>query len=906
MNRIYKTVWNKARHCYVTVSELAKSQTKGCGTRSLLVAAVVLSGLGISAPVSATNYYGIADGEHWVLEVSADGTVVKGSDNATTREQVAEGTQVATGDYLMGNWRSWQSAEDVTDGRVTFNGGEVKRIWGGFSGYVSESNASGSGNSGTGVVSGNQVTFNAGKSQYIYGGASNRGIVSGNSVELNGGEIKQAVFGGVSDWKDATGNQVTVKDATITEGTQHYVYNGSIFGVYGGYSANDSADENQVTIKGGQFNAPVYGGYTGGDNTSHANGNTVEMTGGEAVDSYIDSGLSGGPVGSIYGGYAQGGSADGNKVTISGNAVTGEVTGGYAAYKGQSSVRTADGNQVTVSGSAKVNGDILGGYTSGLLAGSHANNNIVTVSGNASAGNNADSVSIRGGVSGNSDAGKNQIIIQTENAGETVSVSANRFLEITAGEAGRPESGDHRGAATENTISIAGDVFVGVTGESGYSASIIAGRSDSGDAKDNQITVGINKGDGLGIGKVNDPSSGTPYTMVAGKGRGEVSGNAIEITKGKVYVDDMIAGYSHSQYGATGDVENNHVVISGTDTEVKVNTIYGGRSERDTGHALTDLLVQNNSVTITDSTVDGGVHGGRAVSHAVQNNTVTITGAKLTNANLAYGGSFLMSGGGIIGGFTKYGDAAENTVNISNTTIGGDAALIGGAYSEGDSETVTVVTHNTVTLDKVTSTGTLAVVGAASSEGAVGGDMADMGNQVSITDSTVASVIGGLSKNGDAKNNMVTIVGGTVTGEPITIGSSIVVPGAVYGGKSNNAAATANTVKISGAASVDATVIGGSAMNATDNTVEISGTGTFVGKDVFGGYSQSGGATGNAVTVQANAKATNITGGYSDGSGTVAGNTVTISGGTAVKVRGGQSRSGVVNGNTVEVSGGTV
>ena len=35
MNKIYKVIWSKAKHCYVVASELAKNHTKGCGKRSL-------------------------------------------------------------------------------------------------------------------------------------------------------------------------------------------------------------------------------------------------------------------------------------------------------------------------------------------------------------------------------------------------------------------------------------------------------------------------------------------------------------------------------------------------------------------------------------------------------------------------------------------------------------------------------------------------------------------------------------------------------------------------------------------------------------------------------------------------------------------------------------------------------
>ncbi len=42
MNKIYKVIWNKAKHCYVVASELAKRNTKGSGARSLGRAAVTL------------------------------------------------------------------------------------------------------------------------------------------------------------------------------------------------------------------------------------------------------------------------------------------------------------------------------------------------------------------------------------------------------------------------------------------------------------------------------------------------------------------------------------------------------------------------------------------------------------------------------------------------------------------------------------------------------------------------------------------------------------------------------------------------------------------------------------------------------------------------------------------------
>ena len=40
MNNIYQVIWSQVKQCYVVTSELAKRRGKGCGARSLRVAAV--------------------------------------------------------------------------------------------------------------------------------------------------------------------------------------------------------------------------------------------------------------------------------------------------------------------------------------------------------------------------------------------------------------------------------------------------------------------------------------------------------------------------------------------------------------------------------------------------------------------------------------------------------------------------------------------------------------------------------------------------------------------------------------------------------------------------------------------------------------------------------------------------
>ena len=60
MNRIYKLIWSKTRNCYVVVSELAKSHTKGCSGKRIgrvlasgLAAAAVMLPMGVSRALTS-------------------------------------------------------------------------------------------------------------------------------------------------------------------------------------------------------------------------------------------------------------------------------------------------------------------------------------------------------------------------------------------------------------------------------------------------------------------------------------------------------------------------------------------------------------------------------------------------------------------------------------------------------------------------------------------------------------------------------------------------------------------------------------------------------------------------------------------------------------------------------------
>ena len=76
MNKIFKVIYSKAKHCYVVASEFAKSYSKGGGSRSMRRAAVALLAAAVYAATGSAlaentggqldiiygNYYGAGGG----------------------------------------------------------------------------------------------------------------------------------------------------------------------------------------------------------------------------------------------------------------------------------------------------------------------------------------------------------------------------------------------------------------------------------------------------------------------------------------------------------------------------------------------------------------------------------------------------------------------------------------------------------------------------------------------------------------------------------------------------------------------------------------------------------------------------------------------------------------------------
>ena len=152
MNKIYKVVWSKVKHCYVVTSELAKRQTKGCGARSLRTATV---SLGVAAALLCTGA---------VLPIFCESVAEASS------EDVSNKTVVVPSD----TYPAATSANKKVFGGLARGSKQSNEIYGGYSSVITDSTKS------------NQVTIGKITMAQAAGGWSTNGSSIGNSVTVNG------------------------------------------------------------------------------------------------------------------------------------------------------------------------------------------------------------------------------------------------------------------------------------------------------------------------------------------------------------------------------------------------------------------------------------------------------------------------------------------------------------------------------------------------------------------------------------------------------------------------------------------------------------------------------------------------------------------------------------------------
>ena len=167
MNKIFKVIWNNAKHCYVVASELAKSYTNGCGSRSIRRVAAALC---VATAIYATTGSALAVNTGGQLDIY---------DNyiGDTPYHVTIDSDVSGNVY-----GHKENSEYVEEASVTMTGGTVGgEVRGGFS------------NSGS--AASNSVTISGGTvNRGVYGGWSYSGNAASNSVNISGGTELQSLL----------------------------------------------------------------------------------------------------------------------------------------------------------------------------------------------------------------------------------------------------------------------------------------------------------------------------------------------------------------------------------------------------------------------------------------------------------------------------------------------------------------------------------------------------------------------------------------------------------------------------------------------------------------------------------------------------------------------------------------
>lgn len=239
MNKIFKVIYNKAKHCYVVACEFAKSYSKGGGCRSLrrACAALCIAAAVYAAAGSALANSGGEDDGYYNY-------IGKANTNPPYTVTIDSGFNGSVYGHK-------ESSEEVSEASVTISGGTVKDyVYGGYS----ES----------GNTNQNSVNISGGYMVNAYGAWNNTGNAENNSVKITGGKVALSLYGVHSYSGSVVSNSVEVSNGTLDD-------------IICGYSTYGIVASNSVNFSGGEAHS-VYGGWGG-----HKRGFQVILSTSQAV-----------------------------------------------------------------------------------------------------------------------------------------------------------------------------------------------------------------------------------------------------------------------------------------------------------------------------------------------------------------------------------------------------------------------------------------------------------------------------------------------------------------------------------------------------------------------------------------------------------------------------------------------
>lgn len=537
---------------------------------------------------------------------SQNGGGVRGGDANGNEIAIRSNVTLGTGTGSSNGTRiygGYAYAGAANQNKITIDNGAVVNAY-----FMYGGNSSGGATDGISQANQNQViisgTVTVGNS--VAGGfAAGKGGVAGTMAQGNkvsvtaGGTLNGAIRGGISAYGSADGNTVAV-DGTVTgmvtgghangsgsnAGTANsntITVSGSAAAAIGGYSVAGNAQANKIEItETGTASSSVYGGYAigTGSNSGDASQNEVTVRG-NAGDVVI-------------GGYSTKGSADENKVIVTGNhTIGGSVYGGRTT----AAAGSADNNAVELGTGRTVGGVVYGGYAEGdgSTSGSASGNKVI-VSGTVNSTATAYTGTVYGGSAVTGAANDNEVTISGGHVADMViggSSSTGAFGSGTAnGNKVRVTGGS----------SIGGAVYGGFIGMGSASSNniIIEGGTIGGDIYGGYSGYGTANNNSITISGAIDLSNRTVYGGFSNSGNMK-TGNTVSFKNAggsvKAIKNIDVLGVSALANNGNALTITNGAVGDLADTTVKLVASDSGLS---VGQQIT--LVQANSGVITNTT----------------------------------------------------------------------------------------------------------------------------------------------------------------------------------------------------------------------------------------------------------------------------------------------------------------
>ena len=378
--------------------------------------------------------------------------------------------------------------------------------------------------------------------------------------------------------------------------------------------------------------------------------------------------------GYVFGGLADNGTANNNRVNIAHGAnITSTVNGGFTTKKEANHNEVVIGNNVQI-GTGRDGGYVKGGTSiestsdfnavrigtnvtvAGSVIGGDGGSYNKSVANNVSASSNSVHIgdlsyitsSVSGGSGGKTSSFNEVVIGNGVRVGSEVSITSSGG--IVEGGSASVKSDFMSQEANSNVVHIGDDAQIGMI--SGGVANAVFSKNNV--ANDNRVTIGnrshtllVSGAEGWESSTVTNNSVTIGTDAVAGEiygarsSSGNVSKNTVQVGKNLV-ANFVTGGDAYSAVAGEGNAHNNTVVL-GENAKVAGNIIGGS--------ALTKA--NNNTVVLHKGFHIGGVGGGSAQNES-SNNTVTLFAGTVDN-NIAGGTSFHSKGNVLNLGTAKEG-----------------------------------------------------------------------------------------------------------------------------------------------------------------------------------------------------------------------------------------------------------